>query len=157
MYCIELKYAQSLLSQLPARTTTHSCRLNDKDLFNIYFQGRQWICFLRMQDGLISKSAWINTRNIRRGRFAFVDIGKGRRWGNPLCTTKPTTCSQRRLGSAWASAQSDQSLRCPHEESLGPWLPFERIAKTDLRLKMMCIMYLSFVTPTHWGRGHSWG
>ena len=21
---------------------------------------------------------------------------------------------------AWASAQSDQSLRCPHEESLGP-------------------------------------
>ena len=29
-------------------------------------------------------------------------------------------CAQRRLGSAWASAQSDQSLRCPHEESLGP-------------------------------------
>ena len=30
-----------------------------------------------------------------------------------------------------ASAQSYQSLRCPHEESLGPWLPFERTAKTD--------------------------
>ena len=44
---------------------------------------------------------------------------------------KTTTCAQRRLGSAWASAQSDQSLRCPHEESLGPWLPFERTAKTD--------------------------
>ena len=29
-------------------------------------------------------------------------------------------CAQRRLRSAWASAQSDQSLRCPHEESLGP-------------------------------------
>ena len=30
-------------------------------------------------------------------------------------------CAQRRLRSAWASAsaQSDQSLRCPHEESLG--------------------------------------
>ena len=27
--------------------------------------------------------------------------------------------------------KSDQSLRCPHEESLGPWLPFERTAKTD--------------------------
>ena len=26
-------------------------------------------------------------------------------------------CAQRRLRSAWASAQSDQSLRCPHEES----------------------------------------
>ena len=34
--------------------------------------------------------------------------------------TKPTKwlCAQRRLRSAWASAQSDQSLRCPHEESL---------------------------------------
>ena len=29
-------------------------------------------------------------------------------------------CVQRRLRSAWASAQFDQSLRCPHEESLGP-------------------------------------
>ena len=29
-------------------------------------------------------------------------------------------CAQRRLRSAWASAQSDQSLHCPHEESLGP-------------------------------------
>ena len=48
----------------------------------MYFQGRQWICFLRMQDGLISKSAWMNTRNIRRRRFLFVDIGNGRRWGN---------------------------------------------------------------------------
>ena len=36
--------------------------------------------------------------------------------------TKPTKwlCAQRRLWSAWASAQSDQSLRCRHEESLGP-------------------------------------
>ena len=36
--------------------------------------------------------------------------------------TKPTkwVCAQRRLGSAWASAQSDQSLRCLHEESIGP-------------------------------------
>ena len=29
-------------------------------------------------------------------------------------------CTQRRLRSAWASAQSAQCLRCPHEESLGP-------------------------------------
>ena len=29
-------------------------------------------------------------------------------------------CAQRRLRSAWASAQSDQSLRCPHEERLEP-------------------------------------
>ena len=36
--------------------------------------------------------------------------------------TEPTkrVCSQRRLRSAWASTQSDKSLHCPHEESLGP-------------------------------------
>ena len=36
--------------------------------------------------------------------------------------TKPTKwlCEQRRLRSAWTSAQSDQSFRCPHEESLSP-------------------------------------
>ena len=28
-------------------------------------------------------------------------------------------CAQRRLRSAWTSAQSDQSLHCPHKESLG--------------------------------------
>ena len=41
--------------------------------------------------------------------------------------TKPTKweCAQRRLRSAWESAQSDQSLRCPHKESLGPELHIE--------------------------------
>ena len=29
-------------------------------------------------------------------------------------------CAQRRLKSGWASASSDQSLRCQHEETLGP-------------------------------------
>ena len=29
-------------------------------------------------------------------------------------------CAQRRLRSAWASAQSDQSLHCPHEDCFGP-------------------------------------
>ena len=43
-------------------------------------------------------------------------------------------CAQRRLRSAWACAQSDQSLRCPHEESLGPEVPIERTAKTLIRL-----------------------
>ena len=43
-------------------------------------------------------------------------------------------CAQRRLRSAWASAQSDQSLHCPHEESLGPGLPIECTVKTLIRL-----------------------
>ena len=40
-------------------------------------------------------------------------------------------CTQRRLRSAWASAQSDQNLHCLHEEALGPWLSLERTAKND--------------------------
>ena len=46
--------------------------------------------------------------------------------------TKPTKClcAQRRLRSAGASSQSHQSLCCPHEESLGPYLPTERTVKT---------------------------
>ena len=51
-------------------------------------------------------------------------------------TTRPTKwlCAQQRLRSASASAQSDQSLRYPHEEALGPWLSIERTAKTRIRL-----------------------
>ena len=39
-------------------------------------------------------------------------------------------CTQRRLRSAWTSTQSDQSLRCLHEESLGPPLPIECTVET---------------------------
>ena len=50
--------------------------------------------------------------------------------------TKPPNwlCAQRRLRSTWASALSDQSLRCPHEESWSPRLPIKRTAKTLIRL-----------------------
>ena len=34
----------------------------------------------------------------------------------------------------WASAQSDQSRGCLHEESLSPYLPIEHTAKTQIRL-----------------------
>ena len=40
-------------------------------------------------------------------------------------------CAQRRLHSAWASAQSGQSLHYPHE---GPKLPIERLVKTLISL-----------------------
>ena len=45
---------------------------------------------------------------------------------------KPTKllCAQQRLRSDWA----DQSLHCPHEESLGPELPTERKVKALIRL-----------------------
>ena len=43
-------------------------------------------------------------------------------------------CAQQRLSSAWTTAQSDQSLRWPHQESLCPNLPIEPTAKTLIRL-----------------------
>ena len=62
--------------------------------------------------------------------------------------TKPTkwVCAQRRLRSAWASAQSDQNLRCPLEESLircPGWLDWAN-AKTDLSLRRVHTHFVSF-------------
>ena len=50
--------------------------------------------------------------------------------------TKPTKwlCAQRRLRSAWASAQSDQSLRCMLNGKLRTQAFFMRTAKTLIRL-----------------------
>ena len=38
-------------------------------------------------------------------------------WASAWQNQQNGMCAQRNLRSAWASAQSDQSLRCPHEES----------------------------------------
>ena len=43
-------------------------------------------------------------------------------------------CAQRRLRSAWASAQSDQNQRCPPEANVGPKLPTECTVKTQIRM-----------------------
>ena len=51
-------------------------------------------------------------------------------WATSWQNQQNDLCTQQRLRSAWASAQSDQSLRCPHEETLGPQLPTERTVKT---------------------------
>ena len=49
-------------------------------------------------------------------------------------------CVQWRLRSAWASTQSDQSLCCPHEESLGLYLPIECKVKTDQSGRMLSLI-----------------
>ena len=41
-------------------------------------------------------------------------------WASAWQNQQNGMCTQQRLKSAWASAQFDQSLRCPHEGSLGP-------------------------------------
>ena len=54
-------------------------------------------------------------------------------------------CAQGRLRSSWASAQSDQSFRCPHEESVGPYLPIERTSKTMIRLGGVTYTYICLI------------
>ena len=55
-------------------------------------------------------------------------------WSTAWQNQQNHLCAQRRLRSAWASAQSDQSQRCPPEAKLGPKLPTKRTAKTLIRL-----------------------
>ena len=70
--------------------------------------------------------------------------------------TKPTKwlCAERRLRSAWASTQSDQSLRCLHEETLVlsyPWSAQPRLwsdwadAQADLSLRWAHTHFVGFV------------
>ena len=54
----------------------------------------------------------------------------------PHDRTNKMACAPSEDRSAWASAQSDQSFRCPHEESLGPYLPTERTSKTNQTRRM---------------------
>ena len=55
------------------------------------------------------------------------------KWATSWQNQQNGMCAQQRLRSDWP-AQSDQSLRCPHEESLCPQLPIERKGKTLIRL-----------------------
>ena len=50
-------------------------------------------------------------------------------------------CAQRKLIWAWASAQSDQSLRCPHEERLGPthWAHYKASDQTGRMPRMIWV------------------
>ena len=64
------------------------------------------------------------------GRAAFQTMIWASAWQN----LQKGMCAQRRLRSAWASTQSDQSVCCPHAENLDPQLPTERTAKTLIRL-----------------------
>ena len=52
----------------------------------------------------------------------------------PHDKTNKMTCTQRRLRSAWASAQSNQSLRYPHEGTLGPLATHWAQEKTSIKL-----------------------
>ena len=82
---------------------------------------------------------WLNLGNFRVDNDQmhwYLTSQTFTRWHLSCNITKPTkwVCAQRRHRPAWASAQSDQDLCCPHEETLGPELPTECTAKTLIRL-----------------------
>ena len=56
-------------------------------------------------------------------------------WAAMWENVPPDICAQRRHKSACASDQSDQSLRCPHEETLHPWLSKTCPVKILIRLR----------------------
>ena len=59
-------------------------------------------------------------------------------------TSRPSCmCAQRRLRSACASAQSDQSIRCPHEDALDSWLSTKcpAHAQANLSLRWVHVQY----------------
>ena len=58
----------------------------------------------------------INTKVEKYGKMICYDFAK---WAASWQNQQNGMCAQRRIRSAWASAQSDQSLRCPHKESFG--------------------------------------
>ena len=55
-----------------------------------------------------------------------------------------SSCEQRRLWSTCASAQSDQRLRCPNEESLGHFVGF------DMRRLNLFITFSVRLLPNRW-------
>ena len=57
----------------------------------------------------------------------------------PHDKTNKMTCTQWRLKSAWASAQSDQSIRYAHEETLGPLLLLLSAYQTGQMPRLMCV------------------
>ena len=85
--------SRNFSATLSARTRTRSCKLRisyNSGLFNIYFQDRQWICFLKLHDVCLDEYqdmagifvVEVKAYRKKERRFAFVDIGNGWGWGN---------------------------------------------------------------------------
>ena len=82
-----------------------------------------WVCHTKKNLARCDHPMSMCSPPARNGTAASVNIPSG------------DMCVQRRLRSACASAQSDQSLCCPHEETLHPWLIKMRPVKILIRLR----------------------
>ena len=107
------------------------CRLCDQyhNLMNNWATTWQK-CALRSAYSFLVSFMFVFKTAVHHWRFRFVKIIWAAAWQNQ----QNELCAQWRLRSAWASAQSDQSLRCRHKEPLDPYLPIECTAKTLIRL-----------------------
>ena len=61
-------------------------------------------------------------------------------WANSWQNQQNGMSAQGRL--RLASTQSEESLRCPHEETLGPQLPIEYTVKTDQTGRMLRLIWV---------------
>ena len=96
---------------------------------------------------------WITWRERKYPRAPFeMDKNKSVAKGENLPSN---ICARRRLKSACPSAQSDHNLRCPHEETLHPWLSKMRPVKILIRLRE-CAGWSESPLGAHVRRYFSW-
>ena len=97
---------------------------SSESIFRVWLSHKEWCENNKMMMTIISRndeSPW-NFSTFKAGYFNKEPQEKGNKWATTWQNLQNDLCTQRRLGSALASTQSDQSLRCPHEETLGPYL-----------------------------------
>ena len=105
----------------------HSDVATDCEIMAFEYKHFDRIMFLKVSE----KQVWANNKNTNQTapgglhcwmHYLMVKPPLLNFYDKSRNVTKPTkwVCAQQRLRSAWAFAQSDQSLRCPHEEALGP-------------------------------------
>ena len=108
-------------------------RINNTEYHkNVYKKNKSMLCKCRSESLLLHPEC-IKTI-VSKHSLAYILVKYPFLFEPRYDKTNKWVCAQRRLGSAWASAPSDQSLRCPHEECSGPKQPTERTAKTLIRL-----------------------
>ena len=86
---------------------------------DIHTHGRQRPSYT-MSSPVSLRLRWAKLKFFPNIRVSQIYSCHNKQMSHDMTKPKKWVCAQRRLRSAWASAKSDQSLRCPHEESLGP-------------------------------------
>ena len=106
--------------------TSDNCLLISEK--NVHVQFQQTICGRSVVEPATSGSAVRLALDARDSAARYT-------WAAAWQSQQNGHWAQRRHRSACASAQSDQSLRCPQKQTLGPQLSNERTTKTLIRNK----------------------